>query len=135
MKTSDKEMAPALHRQVTARSPDQEEKLLIETSVPKRTTRNHRSDHAFLEILEEDFGISRFALRSSFMGVPAAPKRQAIALCEWAVRVTGGNPGEAGDALRAWAKKHGQGRYDRRLVEAPEITYEHNEHLRRTGRL
>lgn len=100
-----------------------------------RTTRHHRCDHAFLELLEEDFGISRFALCSAFMGVPAAPKRQAIALCEWAIRAAGGDPDRAGELLRAWAKKHGAGTYSRRLVEAPPLTYETNDYLRSIGRL
>lgn len=108
---------------------------MIEASVPKRTTRRHRVDERFLAILEEDFGISQFALRSAFMGVPAAPKRQVIALCEWAVRSAGGDPDEAGNALRAWARKHGAGTYSRHLVEGPELTYEHNDHLRSIGRL
>ena len=46
-----------------------------------------------------------------------------------------GDVDEAGRALRAWAKKRGKGQYDRRLVEAPEVTYEDNEHLRGIGRL
>ena len=45
------------------------------------------------------------------MGVPAAPKKQAISLWEWAIRATAGAPDEAGRALRAWAKKHGKGLY------------------------
>jgi hypothetical protein len=42
-------------------------------------------DYEFLGLLNEDFGIDFFSLNSAFMGVPSAPKRQAIALCEWAV--------------------------------------------------
>lgn len=95
---------------------------MIETSV-HRTTRHHRCDDAFLEILEEDFGIDRYSLNKAFMGVPAAPKREAIALCEWAIRTAAGDTDEAGNALRAWARKHGRGLYARRLVEAPEATY------------
>ena len=60
---------------------------MIGESVPKRSTRHHRCDFEFLELLEEDFGISRFSLRQAFMGVPPAPKKQAIEVCEWA---TGG---------------------------------------------
>lgn len=100
-----------------------------------RTTRHHRCDYPFLELLEEDFGIAPFALRCAFMGVPASPKRQAIALCEWAVRAGGGDPDKAGDALRAWARKHGCGAYDPRLVDAPPLTYETNAYLRSIGRL
>jgi len=45
-----------------------------------------------------------------------------------------GDVEEAGKALRAWAKKNAKGLYDRRLVEGPDLTYEHNEHLRDVGR-
>jgi hypothetical protein len=85
------------------------------------STRHHRVDDDFLELLEEDFGISQFALRSTFMGVPPASKRQAVELCEWATRRGGGDPEKAGDALRAWAKKHQAGTYDPRLVDAPPL--------------
>jgi hypothetical protein len=100
-----------------------------------RTTRHHRVDHEFLGLLNEDFGIDFYSLNQAFMGVPAAPKRQAISLCEWAIRSAKGDIEEAGKALRAWAKKNGKGQYDRRLVEGPELTYEHNDHLRSIGRL
>lgn len=107
----------------------------VALSTRTRSTRHHRCDYPFLELLEEDFGISQFALRSAFMGIPAAPKSQAIALCEWAVKAAGGDPDQAGDALRAWARKHGRGAYDPRLLNAPPLTYEHNDHLRSIGRL
>ncbi len=100
-----------------------------------QSTRHHRADYEFLGLLNEDFGIDFYSLNRAFMGVPAAPKKQAISLCEWALRDAGGDVEEAGKALRAWAKKHGRGQYDRRLVEAPEITYEDNDHLRSIGRL
>lgn len=107
---------------------------MIETSV-HRTTRHHRVDADFLAILEEDFGIDSYSLHKAFMGAPAAPKRQAISLCEWATRAASGDAEEAGNALRAWARKHGAGTYSRRLVEGPEATYEHNGYLRSIGRL
>ncbi len=101
-----------------------------------RCTRHHRVDHEFLGLLNEDFvGIDFYSLNKAFMGVLAAPKKQAISLCEWAIRAADGDVEEAGKALRAWAKKNGRGRYDRRLVEAPEITYDDNDHLRGIGRL
>jgi hypothetical protein len=100
-----------------------------------RSTRHHRCDYPFLELLKEDYGIDASSLHKAFMGVPAAPKKQAISLCEWAVRAAPGDVGEAGDALRAWARKHGAGTYSRRLVEGPELTYEHNDFLRSVGRL
>jgi hypothetical protein len=99
----------------------------------RRTTRRHRVDENFLALLEEDFGIDLYSLNKAFMGVPPAPKKQAISLCEWAIHSAGGDPDKAGDALRAWAKKHGKGTYDRRLLDAPEVTYEANEHERSIG--
>jgi hypothetical protein len=57
------------------------------------------------------------------MGVPPAPKKQAIAVNEWAIKAADGDPEEAGRALRAWAKKHGVGQYDRRLLEASPLTW------------
>jgi hypothetical protein len=89
----------------------------------KRSSRHHRVDEDFLAILEEDFGISQFALRSAFLGMPPAPKRQAIALCEWAARSAGGDPDEAGDALRAWARKNRRGQFDSRLQDGEPATF------------
>ncbi len=86
-------------------------------------------------LLNEDFGIDFYSLNQAFMGVPSAPKKQAISLCEWALQAAKGDAEEAGRALRAWAKKHGKGLYARELVEAPEVTYEDNDHLRSIGRL
>ena len=71
-----------------------------------RTTRHHRVDHEFLELLEDDFGIARHALVNAFMGVPAAPKREAIALCEWVARAD-----DPARALLAWARKNGRGTF------------------------
>ena len=86
--------------------------------------------------INEVFGIDFYSLNQAFMGVPAAPKKQAISLCEWAVKASSkGDVEEAGRALRAWTKKHGKGPYDKRLIEAPEVTYEDNEYLRSIGRL
>ncbi len=109
---------------------------MAKSSLPRgrrtaRTTRHLRCDYLFLELLEEDFGISQFSLRSAFMGVPPATKKQAIALCEWAIRVAGSDPEKAGDALCAWAKKNEAGSYDPRLLDAPELTWEQAEHERR----
>jgi hypothetical protein len=64
-----------------------------------------------LGLLNEDFGIDFYSLNQAFMGVPAAPKRHAICLCEWANKAARGDVEEAGKALRAWAKKHGKGLY------------------------
>ena len=107
------------------------------TIVPRAlsSTRHHRVDYEFLGLLNEDFGIDFYSLNQAFMGVPASPKRQAISLCEWAIRAAKGDVEEAGRALRAWAKKNGKGLYNKHLIEAPEVTYEANEHLRSVGRL
>ncbi len=71
-----------------------------------RTTRHHRVDHEFIGLLEDDFGIPRHALINAFMGVPAAPKKEAIALCEWAVRAD-----DPARALLAWARKNRRGAF------------------------
>jgi hypothetical protein len=71
-----------------------------------RTTRHHRVDEAFLELLEEDFGIPEFALSNAFMGFPAEPKTSAIALCEWASRAD-----DPARALLAWARKNHRGTF------------------------
>jgi hypothetical protein len=101
------------------------------------STRDHRCDYPFLDLLEQDFGIDQFSLYSTFMGVPPALKRQAIALCEWAIHTAAGDPEEAADLLRAWARKHKVGVYDPRLADAPKLTWEHQAHERavREGRM
>jgi hypothetical protein len=71
-----------------------------------RSTRHHRVDEDFLELLEEDFGIPFFALSNAFMGFPAEPKKSAIALCEWAARTD-----DPARALLAWARKNGRGTF------------------------
>lgn len=70
------------------------------------STRHHRVDEDFLELLEEDFGIPEFALSNAFMGFPAEPKKSAISLCEWAVRAD-----DPARALLAWARKNGRGTF------------------------
>ena len=84
-----------------------------------RTTRHHRVDDEFLGLLEEDFQIDAYSLRKAFFGVP---KKQAIAVAEWAV-YNAGCPEQAGEAIRHWARRRGVGLYDRRLLEAPPVTY------------
>jgi hypothetical protein len=71
-----------------------------------RTTRHHRCTHEFIGLLEDDFGIARHALINAFMGVPAAPKREAIALCEWALKAD-----DPARALLAWARKNRRGTF------------------------
>jgi len=87
------------------------------------STRHCRADLAFIGLLEEDFGIEAHALNAAFMGVPPAPKRQCIELCEWAIRVAAGDPDDAGDALRAWARKHKTGAYSPRMQDPEPPTF------------
>ena len=73
-----------------------------------RTTRHHRCTEQFIEFLEDDFGIPYFALSNAFMGVPAEPKKSALALCEWAAKAD-----DPARALLAWARKNGRGTFRR----------------------
>jgi hypothetical protein len=107
---------------------------MAETSLSRkqreRTTRHHRCDFEFLELLEEDFGISQFCLRQAFMGVSPAPKRQAIAVCEWASEKAA-DPEEAGRMVQGWAKRRQVGMYHPAILDAPELTYEQSAHEQR----
>jgi len=103
---------------------------MAETSV-HRSTRHHRCDYAFLELLEEDFGISQFSLRQALMGVPPASKKQAIEVCEWAIRVAASDAEKAGDAIRGWARNRQVGMYHPAILDAPELTYEQSAHEQR----
>jgi hypothetical protein len=78
--------------------------LLRRTGV---SSRHHRCDEEFLDLLEADFGIPPYALSNAFLGVPAEPKKSAIALCEWAVL----RHDEPARALLAGARKHGRGTF------------------------
>jgi len=70
------------------------------------SSRHIRCDEAFIELLEEDFGIPIFALSCAFMGFPAEPQKSAIHLCEWASRAD-----DPGRALLAWARKNHRGTF------------------------
>jgi hypothetical protein len=72
------------------------------------TTRHIRCTHEFIDLLIEDYRIERYALVNAFMGMPASPKREAIALCEWAAKTD-----EPDRALLAWARKHQRGAFAR----------------------
>jgi hypothetical protein len=126
---SDKEVAPAVQQHPEART--QGDGPVTNETLPQPSTRRHRVDYEFLGLLNEDFGIDFYSLNKAFMGVPPSPKKQAIHLCEWALRSAKGDVEEAGKALRAWARKSGAGAYNPHLLEAPEATYEANEHERR----
>lgn len=73
---------------------------------PTRTTRRYRCTEEFVQLLAEDFGIPEFALNMAFMGVPAEPKKGAIALCEWAAGTD-----DPARALLSWARKNGRGTF------------------------
>ena len=81
-----------------------------------------RCDYRFLELLEEDYGIRQFHLRSAFMGAPAAKKADAIAVCERAIAETD-DPEEAGEIVRQWAKDRKVGSYHPAITGAPPLTF------------
>ena len=82
---------------------------------PKGSTRHIRCTPDFLELLQEDFDIPYSALHAAFMGFPREPQREAIALCEWAVRCD-----EPDRALLAWARKNHRGTFKPDLADASE---------------
>lgn len=88
----------------------------------QRSTRRHRCDEEFLELLERDFGIGQFALRRAFLGCPPAPKKQAIEVCEWAILKTE-DPDEAGRMVRGWARGRGVGQYHPAIQGGPAHTF------------
>jgi hypothetical protein len=75
-------------------------------TIRKASTRHIRCTPEFLELLEEDFGIEIYALFNAFMGVPAEPKKAAIALCEWACEFD-----DPAKALLSWARRHNRGTF------------------------
>ena len=81
-----------------------------------------RCDYDFLDLLEEDYGIRQFHLRSAFMGIPSARKLDAIAVCERAIAETD-DPEDAGDLVRQWARKRKVGMYHPALTGAPPLTF------------
>jgi hypothetical protein len=76
--------------------------------VSRPSTRHIRCDYDFLELLEEDYRIPHYALLNAFMGMPAEPKKSAIALCEWAIRAE-----DPPRALLGWARKNRRGTFRR----------------------
>ena len=78
----------------------------MESSASPQPSTRHRVEEEFVNLLEEDFGIDAYSLTKAYMGVPPAPKTQAIALCEWAIAAARGDVEEAGKALRWWARKN-----------------------------
>jgi hypothetical protein len=73
------------------------------TPASRGSTRHHRCDHEFVQLLEEDFGVAYFALSLAFLGMPAEPKKAAIAVTEWAAKQD-----DPAKALLAWARKNGR---------------------------
>jgi hypothetical protein len=112
-----KEAAPAVLEHPGART--QGDGPVTNETLPQPSTRHHRVDYEFLGLLDLDFEIDFYSLTKAFMGVPASPKKQAIALCEWAISIAEGDVDEAGEALRSWARKNKVGTYDPRLIDAP----------------
>lgn len=92
----------------------------MESVIARRSTRHIRVDHRFAGLLVEDFGIPLRDIEAAFIGFPSIPQRQAIALCEWAIKVTRSSR-DAGKAIKRWAKKHGKGQYNPAILEGPEI--------------
>jgi hypothetical protein len=76
------------------------------TPASRGSTRHHRCDHEFLDLLEQDFGVARFALSLAFLGMPAEPKKAAIAVTEWAAKQA-----EPEKALLGWARKNRRGAF------------------------
>lgn len=79
-------------------------------------------DNRFLELLEEDYGIRQFHLRAAFMGAPPARKLDAISVCEQATAETG-DPEDAGEIIRQWAKEREVGSYHPAIAGAPPLTF------------
>jgi hypothetical protein len=87
-------------------------------SVSRRSSRHHRVDEGFIELLHEDFGVEVWELQAAFVGVPSVPKKEAIALCCWAEYKTD-DLKERGEMLRRWARKHGKGSYHPNILAGP----------------
>lgn len=81
-----------------------------------------RCDLEFLKMLEEDYQIRQFSLQVAFMGMPAARRREAVAVCEMALEEAG-DPEEAGDLARSWAKEREVGMYHPAIVGGPPLTF------------
>ncbi len=92
---------------------------MAELSVARTGTRHHRADRRFLDLFEEDYG-TRAYYAYALEGIP---KKQAIAVAQWAADHIADEE-ERGEAIQAWAKKRGVGRYDRRLIDQPAPTYD-----------
>lgn len=82
-----------------------------------------RCDYRFLELLEEDYGIRQFHLRAAFMGIPAARKLDAIAVCERAT-AEADDPEDAGEIVRQWAKDRKVGSYHPAITGAPPLAFD-----------
>ena len=89
----------------------------------RKSTRRHRCDEDFLELLEQDYGIAQFSLRQAFLGMPPAPKKQAIEVCEWAVS-NSMDPDGRGRMVRGWAKNRKVGQYHPAIIAAPPATFD-----------
>ena len=48
----------------------------MDTTNVHRTTRHHRCNHDFIDLLAKDFGFPRYALVNAFMGMPAGTQER-----------------------------------------------------------
>lgn len=91
---------------------------MIEDSVRRGSTRHHRTDSAFADLLADDFGLSPFAAHA-LVGVP---KKAAIMVCAWA-EANIADTDRRSKAVRAWARKRGVGQFHPDLLDAPPVEY------------
>ena len=69
----------------------------------KPSTKHHVTDARFAAILGEDF--AAIPTVTIFVALEGEPQKQAISICEWAIRTD-----DPSRALLAWARKHHKGR-------------------------
>lgn len=81
-----------------------------------------RCDFEFLKMLEEDYGIRQFSLRSAFLGIPTAGRREAVAVCETALKKAR-DLEEAGELVRRWARECEVGMYQPAIVGGSPLTF------------
>jgi len=106
---------------------------VIEKSLASQR-RTVRVDEPLLEELCELAGIAYWELSTAFLGFPAEEKNAAIEVIREAIDThPEGGPEEWGAYIRQWAKENERGMYHPVMLDAPELTYETNDHLRNIG--
>ena len=90
----------------------------------KPSTKHHQVDARFAALLTEDFGIEMRVILDALEG---EPKKQAIAVCEWAEGTD-----YSAYALRCWARRHGWGAYRVAPVARDSIREQQDERRRGT---